>query len=86
MFDPTQITFGQVSSTIRDFTIIGVLVTAVWKARGWFEAGTNFFQRLNRHMDVMESKIDLLLTNHLKHIEADLAKMSGRKPEDTKFE
>jgi hypothetical protein len=82
MFDPSSLTLGQVSSTIRDFTIVGILLTLAWKARGWYEYGAQFFERLNTFMDTMERGMNLLLTNHLHHIEADLAKLSGRTSEE----
>lgn len=84
MFDPSQLTLGQVSSTLRDFSIIAVLVGGAWKARGLYEHGVKFFERLNRHMDTMESGMQTLLSNHLTHIEADLAQLTGRKPEEKK--
>ena len=81
MFDPSQVTLAQVSSTVRDFTIVFALVGAAWKARGLYESGARFFARCNQHMDVMEQRTELLLTNHLHHIEADLATLAGRKTE-----
>lgn len=80
-FDPAQLTLGQVSSALRDFTIVGVLLTASWKARGGYEFVKNFFQRLTTHMDVMERGMQTLLNNHLTHIENDLKTLSGRKDE-----
>lgn len=83
--DPSQWTLGEVSSAIRDFSIVAVLITAAWKARGLYEDGVKWFQRWNRHMEVMEqgqtqllTGMETLLGNHLKHIEADLAQLSGR--------
>lgn len=76
MFDPSSITLGQVSSSLRDFAIVGVLITTSWKARGAYEAVTQFFTRTIKHMDVMESGMNTLLTNHLAHIEVAVEKMS----------
>jgi hypothetical protein len=81
MFDPAQLTLGQVSSALRDFSIVGFLVVSAWKARGMFESSKKFFERLTTHMDVMECGMKTLLTNHLAHIEADLKSLSGRKDE-----
>lgn len=78
IFDPSQITLGQVSSTARDLAIVGTLITCAWKARGWYEAGASFFARCIKHMDVMEAGMKTLLENHMTHIEADLAKLTGR--------
>jgi len=76
MFDPASITLGQVSSSVRDFAIFGVLITLTWKSRGLYEAVTAFFNRTIKHMDVMEAGMTTLLTNHLAHIEAAVEKMS----------
>lgn len=76
MFDPASLTLGQVSSTLRDFTIVGVLLTGAWQARGVYEAMKGFFRRLTTHMDVMEKGMNTLLTNHLAHIEASLKQMT----------
>jgi hypothetical protein len=81
LFDPSQLTLGQVSSTLRDFTVVGVLLTVAWKTRGVYEHAKNFFERLTTHMDVMEEGMQTLLTNHLTHIEKDLKTLTGRKDE-----
>ncbi|SRR5258708_31186730 len=77
MFDPSSITLGQISSSVRDFAIVGTLIATSWKARGAYESVTQFFTRTMRHMDVMESGMQTLLTNHLAHIENSLDKMSN---------
>jgi hypothetical protein len=77
MFDPSGITLGQISSSVRDFAIVGVLISLSWKARGAYEAVTQFFTRTMKHMDVMEAGMTTLLTNHLAHIETSLDKMSN---------
>lgn len=77
-FDPAALTLGQVSSALRDFTVVGVLLTISWKSRGLYEAAKNFFQRLTTHMNVMEQGMQTLLHNHLAHIEADLRTMTHR--------
>lgn len=76
MFDPAGITLGQISSSVRDFAIVGTLVGLSWKARGAYEAVTQFFTRTMKHMDVMESGMTTLLTNHLAHIETAVERMS----------
>jgi hypothetical protein len=77
MFDPSGITLGQISSSVRDFAIVGTLVTLSWKARGVYEAITQFFTRTVKHMDLVENSLNVLLTNHLAHIENSLDKMSA---------
>ena len=81
MFDPAQLTLGQVSGTLRDFTVVGLLLTLAWKSRGVYELVRGFFKRVTTHMDVMENGMNVLLTNHLSHIEEDLKVISGRKDE-----
>ena len=77
-FDPAQLTLGQVSSALRDFTVVGVLLTVSWKARGMYEHLTQFFLRLTKHMDLMERGMRTLLENHLTHIERDLDSLARR--------
>ncbi len=84
MFDPSSITLGQISSSVKDFTIIGTLITVSftfiklsWKARGVYESVTQFFTRTMNHMDVVEAGLNTLLTNHLPHIETAVEKMSA---------
>src|SRR6266478_2510376 len=76
MFDPSGITLGQVSSTIRDFSIVGTLVVMAWKARGVYESVSQFFDRTLKHMNTMEMFATTVVDNHLKHIEDSLKQMS----------
>jgi hypothetical protein len=77
MFDPSGITLGQISSSIRDFAIVGTLLTVAWKARGVYESVTQFFTRTIKHMDTVEAGLNTLLTNHLAHIEEAVTKMTN---------
>jgi len=86
MFDPSTLTLGQVSSALRDFTVVGVLITISWKSRGVYEAAKNFFERLTTHMEIMESGMKTLLNNHLVHIESSLKKMAYRQVRATAAE
>ena len=93
MFDPSTLTLGQVSSAIRDFTIVGILAGGAWKARGVFEGGKNFVKRLLTFMDTLEKDsayiregMQTLLTNHLTHIEADLRHIRHRQVRATDAE
>ena len=76
MFDPSTLTLGQVSSALRDLTVVGVLITASWKSRGLYDEGKNFLKRLMTHMDTMEAGMNTLLSNHLVHIESSLNSMA----------
>jgi hypothetical protein len=86
MFDPAALTLGQVSSALRDFTVVGVLLTIAWKTRGLYEEAKDFFNRLTTHMDVMETGMNTLLTNHLFHIEKELTEMRRRQIRATDYE
>jgi hypothetical protein len=81
MFDPSGLTIGQVSSTVRDFSIVIAIftggLTIAWKGRGWFELAKGFFERCTRHMDTMERGMQTLLSNHLYHIETDLKSIAS---------
>lgn len=79
MLDPSSINLGQVASVFRDFSIVVALVTFAWKARGFYEQVDGFVIRVIKHMDSMESFARTVTDNHLKHIEADLKTLSGRK-------
>jgi CTP:phosphocholine cytidylyltransferase-like protein len=74
--DPSGVTLGQIASAIRDFSIVAVLLTAVWKARGVYESITSFFERVTAHIDTMEKFADTVVNNHLKHLEADIRKIA----------
>lgn len=79
MLNPSQWTLGEISSAVRDFGIFSSLVIATWKSRGLYESGKAFFNRCVQHMDTMETGMKTLLENHVVHMEADLAKIAGRK-------
>lgn len=86
MFDPAQLTLGQVSSALRDFAVVGFLFTVAWKSRGVWEHVKKFFERLTTFMVRMENDsafvrqgMQTLLSNHLTHIEADLKALAARK-------
>jgi hypothetical protein len=78
MFDPAGLTLGQVSSTIRDFTVVGFLLASAWKLRGAYEFVKQFFERWTKHMTTMERGMNTLLTNHIHHIEKDLRTLAHR--------
>lgn len=86
MFDPNGLTFGQVSSSLKDFTIVGLLLAVAWKARGKFDEMSNFITdikqfmtRSTQHMKSVEDTLSVATTNHLTHIESDLRTLAGRK-------
>lgn len=79
MFDPSQVTLGQLSGAVRDWAIIGTLATIVWKARGVYAKIETFVARISTHMTRMETFADHALNNHLAHMQHDLRVLSGRK-------
>ena len=76
MFDPAQLTLGQLSAAARDISIVGALIGASWKLRGVYETVSKFIERFIKHMDTVESGLETLLTNHLAHIEVDIKKIA----------
>ena len=76
-----QLTVGEVTSTLRDFAIIGAMFPVfkfVWKIRGMYESIQNFFTRVTKHMDTMENFAQVAVRNHLNHMERDLRFLAGR--------
>lgn len=74
----SQMPVGEVISSIRDITfVLGILYTG-WKARAWVQPIITFFDNANAFMVDTRKDLQMLLNNHLTHIEADLRHMSGR--------
>lgn len=78
MFNPADVTLGQLSSTLKDLSIVGIVLVGGWKARGIFESVSDFFDRAVKHMDAMEKGMNTLLTNHITHIEKSVEKIARR--------
>jgi hypothetical protein len=81
----TQMTVGEALSSIRDIALICGMVIAGWKARSWIQPfldtvkkANKFFDAGEKHMQIVESGMQMLLNNHLHHIESDLGHISGR--------
>jgi hypothetical protein len=75
MFNPGGITLAELSSAVRDLTIIGVLLSLGWKSRAlvqpiidFFNESKDFFSKANHHMIFMETSMGSLLNNHLAHL------------------
>lgn len=84
MVDLTS-TFSVSLAELRDLALIVTICFSGWKARGTVQPIIEFFKKANNHMTVMEqgmtaltSDMNILLTNHLRHIEGDLRTISGR--------
>ena len=75
MFDSSTITFSEVVTIVRNVGILATILVAGWKARSLVQPVVDFLddtkrlmKRGERHMDVMEESMSLLLDNHLTHI------------------
>jgi len=86
MLSPSTMTVAELVSTLKDAGFFIGFCIAGWKARGLVQPLINFFERAQKHMEVMETGVsslqtgmNTLLTNHLSHIEQDLKTLSGRK-------
>jgi hypothetical protein len=87
-----QMSVGEAISSLRDIVfILGILLFG-WKIRGWVQPGIDFFKRANRFFDIgeqhiqrVESGMQMLLNNHLTHIQSDLGHISGRSRRDSAF-
>lgn len=73
-----QMTIGELASTLRDLTAVVAMITIGWKTRDWLQPIFDFFKRANGFMTSMENNMNILLNNHMKHIESDIRRMSGR--------
>ena len=88
MIDFSTMTVNTLLSGIRDIILIVSVLGIGWKIRAFVQPAIDFFKgikdhlvRSAKHMDMMETSMSLLLTNHLTHIEADLKSLSGRTTE-----
>ena len=85
MFDSSKMTVSEAISALRDASFLVGMVVFGWKGRGWiqpvfdfFHNGTEFMKESRLHQQTMEHQMDLLLTNHLKHIDENLTIISSR--------
>lgn len=91
MFNPSQLTIGELGSAVKDYGIFFSAIYAVWKLRGavqpaidLFKKASAFFDKAdeqiakgNAFMMSMEKNMDTLLNNHLSHLKtADDSKKS----------
>jgi hypothetical protein len=85
MINFSTMTVPTLLSGMRDIILIVSTLGIGWKIRAWVQPGIDFFigikehlVKSSRHMETMEYQMNLLLTNHLAHIEADLKSLSDR--------
>lgn len=88
----SQMTLGELLSNLRDITVILGTLTIGWKLRSWLQPLYDFFKRANKffelsesHIQRVESGMQVLLNNHLSHIQSDLGHISGREPRTAMF-
>ena len=88
----SQMSVGELLSSLRDITLILSMLTIGWKARAWIQPGIDFFKRANKFFDLgeahiqrVESGMQILLNNHLSHIQSDLGHLSGREPRQSAY-
>lgn len=61
---------------VRELSIIGFIIGLSWKARGWYDDAVTFFDRITEHMEKMEEFANVVVTNHLDHIEKDMKRLA----------
>jgi len=90
MIPLSQMQVGELISTIRDAVFILGVPYLGWRARAWVQPGIDFFKRANKffelgetHMQKVEAGMQVLLNNHLSHIQSDLGHISGREPRES---
>lgn len=89
MIPISQMQVGELISSVRDMVFVLGVPYLGWKARAWVQPGIDFFKRANKffdlgetHMQKVEVGMQVLLNNHLSHIQSDLGHISGRQPRD----
>ncbi len=70
-----RITLAEFLGYCRDLSIAGAVVTLGWKARGIWQHGQDFVERVRLHMDRVELTMDTLVANHLEHISKSLQQL-----------
>jgi hypothetical protein len=75
MYDINSVTVGELFTTLRYVGVLVTILVAGWKAHAMIQPVMDFLKeamklmkRGERHMDVMEESMSLLLNNHLTHI------------------
>lgn len=75
----SQMTVGEVISTVRDLVAIGFLTVLGWKARGIFQIAKESVQEVRDFMKRMDKFANEAVNNHLLHIEKNLDILASRK-------
>ena len=78
MIGNPELSITMVLSWLREIMIIASIGVLGWKSRGAWQSVIDFKDRVVQHMTAMEGFAETVVENHLKHIEKDLAKLSGR--------
>jgi hypothetical protein len=91
------LTITEYIAALRDTAFVVGLSILGWKARAWIQPVIDFFKqvkifiaRANEHMNrvengmsAMENGMNILLDNHMKHVQASLEKLAKDRDEIT---
>lgn len=65
-------------SAARDVFFMVGMTAFGWKVRSWAEPLFDLCKRVNEHMDKVEKMMDVLLNNHIAHIQDSLQTLASR--------
>ena len=92
MIEQTQtitVSITEYIAALRDIAFVSGLFILGWKGRAWIQPAFEFFERANKHMDLVEENIismnkgmNLLLDNHLAHMQKSLDQLVREKVND----
>lgn len=71
-----QVTLGQLFSYGRDLAVAGTVISVGWKIRGGWEEIRRFIERITEHMEKVEGGMQVLLDNHLIHMQDTLDRIA----------
>ena len=77
--DPTQ-AISTALIWIREVSIIGAILFFGWKARAAWQDVIDFTKEVRKHMRTMNRFAHVVVENHLRHIERDIARLNGDEP------
>ena len=68
----------------RDLSVVGFIIAASWKVRGLWDRAATFLENVNHFMAAMTDHADLLVNNHLKHIQDSATRIEDKLDAQTK--
>ena len=69
----------------RDLSVVGFIILVAWKARGMWDTANGFIESVQVFMKAVTESTDLLVNNHLKHIQDSAARIEGKLDAQTRF-